>query len=86
MNFGNDVFVIIVPYNIPYAQLMDRIEHKVSICGGTPPGPLRVRYEDEDGDYITMFTDDDVQMAFDSFGEHGGRGETVGVVTLTVAN
>ena len=84
VNFGSDVFVIIVPYNIPYAQLMDRIEHKVSICGGTPPGQLRVRYEDEEGDYISMFTDDDVQMAFDSFCEQGGRGEPVDVVTLTV--
>jgi cell division control protein 24 len=87
VNFGNDVFVIIVPYSITYAMLMERITHKVALCGGVEPGPLRIKYEDEEGDYISIFTDDDVQIAFDSFCEQGGRaGETIGVVTLTVAN
>lgn len=89
VSYGTDVFVIIVPYSITYKQLMDRIEHKVSICGGgggQGVGGLRIKYQDEDGDFISMSGDDDVQMAFDVFceGASQGREGTVGVVTLTV--
>lgn len=89
VNYGNDKFVIIVPYNIPYLQLMDRIERKVKICGTgneVPTNPVRIRYQDEDGDYISMNSDDDVLMAFDVSGDPGrndGSGIT-GVVTLYV--
>lgn len=90
VNYGNDKFVIIVPYNIPYLQLMDRIERKVKICGTgseVPGNPIRIKYQDEDGDFILMNSDDDVLMAFDVFGEPGrndGSGIT-GVVTLYVS-
>lgn len=90
VNYGNDKFVIIVPYNIHYLQLMDRIERKVKICGTgveVPSNPIRIKYQDEDGDYISMNSDDDVLMAFDVSGEPGrndGSGIT-GVVTLYVS-
>jgi cell division control protein 24 len=90
VNYGNDKFVIIVPYNIAYAQLMDRIERKVKICGSGPdisPGAnIKIRYQDEDGDYISMNSDDDVQMAFDVSGEPGQNDSAgiTGVVTLFV--
>ncbi|CCX30511.1 hypothetical protein FPQ18DRAFT_364854 [Pyronema domesticum] len=63
---NTDLFVLVVPYNIAYAQLIDRIERKVEFCGALPATPIRVRYQDEDGDYISMNSDDDVQMAFDA--------------------
>lgn len=84
VSYGSDVFVIIVPYNISYEQLMNRIEHKVSICGGSASGPLKIRYQDEDGDFISMSSDDDVQMAFDVFCDASNGEGTVGIVTLTV--
>lgn len=89
VNYGNDKFVIIVPFNIPYFQLMDRIERKVKICGTgneVPTNLVKIKYQDEDGDYISMNSDDDVLMAFDVSGEPGrndGSGIT-GVVTLYV--
>lgn len=91
VNYGNDKFVIIVPYSISYHQLMDRIERKVKICGsGTevPNNPIRIRYQDEDGDYISMNSDDDVQMAFDVSGEPGKNDSSgiTGVVTLYVSS
>ncbi|CAZ83580.1 unnamed protein product [Tuber melanosporum] len=91
VNFGNDKFVIIVPYNIPYVQLMDRIERKVKLCGSGPEiasaTNLKIRYRDEDGDYISMISNDDVLMAFDAPGEPGQNDNTgiSGVVTLYVS-
>ncbi|KAF3905383.1 Kalirin [Orbilia brochopaga] len=74
VSYITDMFVIIVPQNIGYTQLMDRIERKVRLCGGatySSHNPLRVRYQDEDGDYITVNSDEDVQMAIESR-FHGG--------------
>jgi len=91
VNFGSDKFVIIVPYNIAYVQLMDRIERKVKLCGSGPEithaTSLKIRYQDEDGDYISMNSDDDVLMAFDAPGEPGQNDSAgiSGVVTLYVS-
>lgn len=91
VSYSNDIFVIIVPYNITYPQLMDRIERKIKICGTNgqttlPPlaSGIRIRYQDEDGDFITMNSDDDVQMAFDVFCDPGLTEGTIGIVTLHV--
>jgi len=69
IHYNNDTLAIIVPFNIAYSQLMDRIERKVRICGNgpeiAPSTSIRIRYQDEDGDYISMNSDDDVLMAFD---------------------
>ncbi|KAK6541262.1 hypothetical protein TWF694_008627 [Orbilia ellipsospora] len=86
VSYITDMFVIIVPQNIGYTQLMDRIERKVRLCGGASyanNAPLRVRYQDEDGDYITVNSDEDVQMAIESR-FHGGE-ESSNAVTLFVA-
>lgn len=69
VQFGQEEFIIIVPFNIPYTQLMDRVERKVRINQNSAhlpfPGNLKVKYQDEDGDLISMSSDDDVAMAFD---------------------
>lgn len=90
IHYNDDKLAIIVPYNIAYSQLMDRIERKVRICGSGPDidrnAPIRIRYQDEDGDFISMHSDDDVQMAFDVSCEAGssdGNG-TCGAITLYV--
>lgn len=91
VNYGDDKFIIIVPSTIAYNQLLDRIEHKVKMCGATgvevPINPIRIRYQDEDGDFISMNSDDDVQMAFDVSGDPGKDGSSgiTGVVTLYVS-
>ncbi|KAF3902644.1 Kalirin [Dactylellina cionopaga] len=86
VSYITDMFVIIVPQNIGYTQLMDRIERKVRLCGGatySSNNPLRVRYQDEDGDYITVNSDEDVQMAIES--RFNGGEESMNAVTLFVA-
>ncbi|EWC45286.1 hypothetical protein DRE_06013 [Drechslerella stenobrocha 248] len=86
VSYITDMFVIIVPQNIGYTQLMDRIERKVRLCGGatySSNNPLRVRYQDEDGDYITVNSDEDVQMAIES--RFHGSEDSLNAVTLFVA-
>lgn len=82
IHYNNDTLAIIVPYNIAYSQLIDRIERKVKFCGIETP--IRIRYQDEDGDKISMNSDDDVQMAFDVAGCEGNGKDIGGQVTLYV--
>jgi cell division control protein 24 len=87
IHFNNDKLAIIVPSNIAYAQLMDRIERKVKICAElSTAAPIRIKYQDEDGDFISMNSDDDVQMAFDVACEGSVQDSagTCGAVTLYV--
>ena len=90
IQYMNDKLAIIVPYNIAYAQLIDRIERKVRICGNgpelSPNSSVRIKYQDEDGDFISMSSDDDVQMAFDAAcdGIPKDATGTCGAVTLYV--
>lgn len=71
VSYIDDIFIVVVPSDIGYRDLMDRLERKIQFSGGperrNPDSPpLRVRYHDEDGDYITINSDDDVMMAFET--------------------
>ena len=68
VNFGEDSFVILLPVNAGYLDLMDRIGKKIRLCGPAASNitTIRIRYKDEDGDLITINSDDDVQMAIES--------------------
>jgi cell division control protein 24 len=87
IHYNNDKLAIIVPYNIAYSQLIDRIERKVRICGNGPEisltSPIRIRYQDEDGDLISMNSDDDVQMAFD-VGSESNCNDSGGTTSVTL--
>ncbi|KAJ3297864.1 hypothetical protein HK104_011432 [Borealophlyctis nickersoniae] len=84
-HFGTDVFVIAVPARgCSFSELSSKIERKIRLCGShVPEGKkLRMRYRDEDGDFITVNNDDDVALAFES--SRGGNGGEKGVVNLFV--
>eukprot|EP00158_Paraphelidium_tribonemae_P008664 Partr_v1_DN28645_c0_g1_i1_m49528 putative nucleotide exchange factor len=54
---NKDIFVLMALPDMPYADLISKISEKA--------GNLeRIRYEDEDGDYITISGDDDLAVAF----------------------
>ncbi|KAH0552888.1 hypothetical protein GP486_006913 [Trichoglossum hirsutum] len=65
VTFLDNYVTLVVSSNIKYQSLANRIDHKLarsttlSIGGGT----LRLRYKDEDGDFVTIHSDDDIQMA-----------------------
>jgi len=66
VNYAEDIFVIVVPQDIEYKELCDRIERKIRLCTTRRDEsiPLRIKYQDEDGDHITIISDEDVLMAF----------------------
>lgn len=79
---GNYV-TLVVAFNITYQSLIDRIDAKLArfTSSSISKGMLKLRYRDEDGDFVTIEGDDDIQMAFMEWREgvrnmySGGVGE-----------
>jgi len=60
-----------VAFNITYQSLIDRIDAKVGRFSNNAiaRGTMRLRYQDEDGDFVTIESDDDIQLAFQEWRE-----------------
>ena len=60
---------IVVPIIIKHRSLIDRIDSKMKHVSDAKVAEdrARLRYTDEDGDYVTIKTDDDVQIAIDDW-------------------
>ena len=59
---GQDIFVMFVESRITYDQLVKKVLAKV-VQGGASSALTKLKYQDEDGDYITLQCDDDVAVA-----------------------
>jgi len=68
VHYRQDLFIIAVSRDITYEDLADRVGKKIRLCGGdrAPDAPLRIKYRDDDGDLISIGSEEDVQMAFDT--------------------
>jgi len=68
VNYQEDSYLIVVPVQCGYAELIERVEKKIRLCGSrrSDAQTLRLRYKDEDNDYIIMKDDDDISLAFES--------------------
>ncbi|KAL3608758.1 Guanine nucleotide exchange factor for Cdc42p [Fusarium poae] len=79
---GNYV-TLVVAFNITYQSLVDRIDAKLArfTTSSISKSMLKLRYRDEDGDYVAIEGDDDIQIAFTEWREgvrnmySGGVGE-----------
>ncbi|KAM5383111.1 hypothetical protein ACJA88_003644 [Fusarium oxysporum] len=79
---GNYV-TLVVAFNITYQSLVDRIDAKLArfTTSSISKGLLKLRYRDEDGDFVAIEGDDDIQIAFMEWREgvrnmySGGVGE-----------
>jgi cell division control protein 24 len=62
---GNYV-TLVVGFNITYQSLIDRIDAKLArfTTSSIGKGVLKLRYRDEDGDFVTIESDDDIQICF----------------------
>lgn len=65
LHFLEDTFLLIVPFAVTYLELLERVERKIRLCGKQTPSPLRIKYKDEDDDFVTMSSDEDVMMAIE---------------------
>lgn len=71
-------FTLVVQYNIAYQSLVDRIDVKLNrlLNSSIARGDLKLRYRDEDGDFVTIESDDDIQIAISEWRE--GQGSVPG--------
>ncbi len=71
VSFENNYVTLVVALNISYQSLVDRIDAKLSrfTSCAIGRGSIRLRYRDEDGDYVTIRSDEDILMAFSDWKE-----------------
>jgi cell division control protein 24 len=71
VNCDGNYVTLVVAFNITYQSLVDRIDAKVGRFSNNAIalGTMRLRYRDEDGDYVTIESDDDIQIAFQEWRE-----------------
>ncbi|KAI7903535.1 uncharacterized protein BX663DRAFT_551254 [Cokeromyces recurvatus] len=71
LNFNDGIYVIVTNYEVTFFELMEKVDKKIRLIANLKQKDiLRLKYQDEDGDFITINSDDDVQMAFESRGIH----------------
>ncbi|PHH71581.1 hypothetical protein CDD80_5128 [Ophiocordyceps camponoti-rufipedis] len=63
---GGTYVTLVVAFNITYQSLTDRIDAKLArvMNSSIGRGMLKLRYRDEDGDLVSIESDDDIQIAF----------------------
>jgi cell division control protein 24 len=71
VNCDGNYVTLVVAFNITYQSLIDRIDAKVGRFSNNAiaRGTMRLRYRDEDGDFVTIQSDDDIQIAFQEWRE-----------------
>ncbi|KAI9761488.1 MAG: hypothetical protein M4579_000998 [Chaenotheca gracillima] len=84
VSFDNNYVTLVIGMNISYQSLVDRIDAKLSRFTNSSigRGTIRLRYQDEDGDFVTIRSDEDINIAFTDWKEqqrsqlaHGQLGE-----------
>jgi cell division control protein 24 len=67
LNYNDGIYVILCPLEVAFIELMDKVDKKIRLVAHLKSDDiLRLKYQDEDGDLITINSDEDVQMAFES--------------------
>ncbi|KAI7853674.1 hypothetical protein BDC45DRAFT_570044 [Circinella umbellata] len=68
LNYMDGIYVIVVPLDITFDELIDRIDRKIRVYMRDMDILVGLKYQDEDGDLITISSTEDVQMGFESRG------------------
>ena len=89
ITYGNDMFVVVVPSDVTYSALVQKVRHKLTVCSNVArDGPLRMKYQDEDGDLVTISSDEDVALAIETRTQHHNTANAgiagAGVINLLV--
>lgn len=66
VNFDDNYVTLVIASNILFRSLTDRVDAKLARFTNRSIGnrSVRLRYKDEDGDFITIDSDEAVQLAF----------------------
>lgn len=88
VNFDENYVTLVISSNIMFRTLTDRVDAKLARFTDRSIGnkTVRLRYRDEDGDYVTIDSDEAVQEAFVEWREQHremlSRGQAVGEIQL----
>lgn len=65
INFDDNYVTLVIASNILYRSLIDRVDAKLARFTDRSIGndSVRLRYKDEDGDFVTIDSDEAVQLA-----------------------
>jgi cell division control protein 24 len=94
VNCDGNYVTLVVAFNITFRSLTDRIDAKVGRFSNNAiaKGTMRLRYRDEDGDFVTIDSDEDIQVAFQEWREaqkhqyHAGQLGEIELFCLSVDN
>jgi cell division control protein 24 len=66
VNFDDNYVTLVIATNILFRSLTDRVDAKLARFTNRSIGnkTVRLRYRDEDGDFVTIDSDEAVQLAF----------------------
>ena len=76
-HYGDLIFILAVPaHGAKFEEILDKVERKIRICGAAMPDGRRInlRYKDEDGDFVMLNSDEDIEMAFDMAKSQNDKG------------
>ncbi|KAI8063249.1 hypothetical protein BC940DRAFT_335928 [Gongronella butleri] len=69
VHHDSSIYVLVVPTSIDYKELKTRIQRKMkgehALAAATILAATDLKYQDEDGDLITISSNDDLQMGFE---------------------
>lgn len=68
--FGTDIFILAVSLDCTFIELTSKIENKIRLSGTEIPSNsrMKLKYKDDDGDFISISGDDDLSLAFQAQG------------------
>lgn len=69
--YEKDLFTLMTPLDISVDEFITKIEKKIKQCGGIMKG--KVKYQDEDGDFIVIQSDDDWSLVKEMMKEVGDK-------------
>ena len=76
-HYAELIFILAVPaHGAKFDDILDKVERKIKICGATMPEGrrIRLRFKDEDGDFVTLNSDDDIEFAFETARNNSEKG------------
>ncbi|KAJ7457256.1 Dbl homology domain-containing protein [Mycena galericulata] len=66
VHFNEDIFILRVPLATEYNALLEKIEHKLCLCGPrSDEGPLQLMHKQEDGDLVLLSSSEEVRTALE---------------------
>ncbi|CCH42223.1 Cell division control protein [Wickerhamomyces ciferrii] len=71
LQYEKDLFTLMIPLDIEIDEFFSRLEKKIKQCGGIMKG--KIKYQDEDGDFIVIQSDEDWSLVKEMIKEVGDK-------------